>query len=79
MRAVINTGRKWCRAHNTYAQRIRHSPFYNLLREARENDVPLFFNYTRLTPQLFDELCNMIEPLLPLGHTNYRETISHGI
>ena len=34
-----------------------------------------FFQYTRMSPQLFDKLLAMIEPDIKKKHTNWRETI----
>ncbi|MFO0089384.1 MAG: hypothetical protein ACK518_00975 [bacterium] len=57
---------------------MRYSPYFNLLREAALHDTALYFNYTRMSPTVFEELSLMIGPSISHEDTRFRKSISVG-
>ena len=53
---VSMAGRMWTRPYNTENNRLEHSWYHTLMQEAAIADHYTFFNFTRLTPMLFNEL-----------------------
>ena len=45
----------------------------------RLEDPVTFQNYTRLPPQLFDEVLQRVSPAIERGVTNYMQPLSHGL
>lgn len=50
-----------------------------LVQEMRFRDLVWYYNYTRMMPESFDELLNLIEPIIRKQETNFRKPISPAI
>ena len=48
------------------------------MREAALHDQAVYFNYTRMTPTLFEELCEKVGPHIHREDTRFRKAITVG-
>lgn len=60
-----------------FQNRNQQGDYKNLIEEMRLTDVDSYFNYMRMSPNNFDELLNLVGPLLQ-KKTVVREPISSG-
>lgn len=51
----------------------------SLVQEIRLHDLDWYYNYTRMTPECFDELLILIEPIIRKQETNFRKPIPPAI
>ena len=56
--------------------RPQQGHYKNLLHEMRLTDHEMFFNYTRMTPNVFDDLLRLVGPFLK--KSSQRESVSPG-
>lgn len=61
-----------------YENRVRHSPFYNLMREAAVSQRSAYFAYLRMTPTIFEELCSKVGPHVHRDDSRFRKSITVG-
>lgn len=55
--------RRWW-VHPLNQRRVIQGDFHNLLSEMRDNDPKQFQHYMRLNPAQFDEIVNLVSPLM---------------
>lgn len=56
-----NLRRWWVKPHNTLEVRVRDGAFNKLFEYFRINDHEEFYKFTRMTPQQFEELHEMVK------------------
>ena len=71
--------RFWVRSWRTEEQRNRFGEFQQLLSHLQLRDRAAFMNFTRLTPELFQEMLQRIEPSITRQTTNYRRPLPPGL
>ena len=71
--------RWWVRPWSTQQRRLSFGHWDNLLRELRAEDAESYFNYLRMTPELFEEILHRIEPAISRQNTRWRESIPAGL
>ena len=54
--------------------RTEQGDYYNLLEEMRLTDTEKYFNYLRMTPEMFDELLSAVGPIIAKNE-NYRDDV----
>ena len=59
-------------------QMLHQSHYYKLMKTLREKDPDGFRNYTRLQPEMFDELLDRIRPRIVKQDTTYRDDLEPG-
>jgi hypothetical protein len=69
----------WVRSWLSEERRMKYGHYDTLLKELREEDPKGFFNYTRLTLDVYDEILARIEGRLVKKDTWYRRSISPGL
>jgi len=57
----------WC----THTERLQHGQYHNLLEKLRSEDRQAFVNFCRITPELFDEICDRIQDRIEKQSTNF--------
>lgn len=72
------SGRPRVEVHLGDKKRLLHSPYFNLMREVRIANQVQYFNYLRMTPSIFEELCGMVGPFIQRQDTNMRKAITVG-
>jgi len=68
--------RLWCKSW--ILRRAKQGAYPNLCRELRSEDTPAFANFARFAPQAFDNLLNLVTPLIRRQNTNFRDCITPG-
>ncbi|KAL8594576.1 hypothetical protein ACOMHN_002131 [Nucella lapillus] len=71
--------RVWVRPWRTEALRDSLGEFQQLLTSLELSDRAAFMNYTRMTPELFQEILQRIEPDITRQDTNYRRALQPGL
>jgi len=69
----------WVRPWNTAARRLLYGDWDNLIPQLREEDPDSFFNYMRMRPELFDEICHRVRPAIQGKFSNFREPLPVGL
>ena len=69
----------YVRPMNHPDERRLHGHWDNLLVTLRRDDPAQYFNYMRMSPQLFDEILERIEPAIEKSATNAREPLPPGL
>ena len=69
----------WVRYMNEPRRRLLYGHWDNLIAHLREKDPDHYFNYMRMTPQLFDEILERILPAIQKKATNCREPLEAGL
>lgn len=69
----------WVREWLTEKSREAYGHYAILMQQLRENDAPAFRNFTRMDPELFDEIVTRVSPHISKQDTNYRKSISPGL
>ena len=67
------------RPHNTPMMRMNHGHYTNLLQTLRLEDEEQFYNFTRMTPRLFDEVLHRVTPLIGKQDTTFRKALEPGL
>lgn len=61
--------RRWG-VHPINQLRQEHGHFEKLFQEMRMHDQEKFFNFTRMTPKIFDDLLSLVGPLITKTSSN---------
>lgn len=69
----------WFRPMLHPLMRAQRGQYHTLTNELRENDKRKFKNYSRLSPEMFDELLIRLTPHLQKKDTNFRKAIPPGL
>jgi hypothetical protein len=56
--------------------RYAHGAYHTLMVQLRNTDVDGFINFARMDPATFDELADLVAPLIQRRNTHYRDAIS---
>ena len=78
-RKVRKRRSRWVKYWLSQEQMLHQSHYYNLLETLREKDPDGFRNYTRLPPEMFDELLDRTRPLIVQQATTYRVALEPGL
>ena len=65
----------WVKYWLSQEQILHQSHYYNLMKTLREKDPEGFRNYTRLQPEMFDELLDRIRARIVKQDTTYRDAL----
>ena len=66
----------WVR--DLFKERKTQGAYNNLVREMRLGDREFYFKYMCMSPERFDHILSLIEPIVTKESTNFREPISAG-
>ena len=70
----------WTRPWLTEERRQQYGHYTSLLdTQLRLEDPAAFRNFTRLTPEVFDDILERVAPVIQKQHTNYRHPLSAGL
>ena len=58
-----------------WKERESKGHYHNLVQEMRLKDHSMRFNYLRMLPSTFDDLLDLVGPLLMKGTTNFRKPL----
>lgn len=61
--------RRWA-VHPINQLRSEYGHFHNLVAEMRQQDKDKFFNFTRMSPEMFDDLMNLVRPRITKYSSN---------
>jgi hypothetical protein len=72
---IYGTKRR-CQVRPLFKRRKEQGYFHNLIAEMRLGDQDAFFNFHRMSPDKFDELLNLVGPLISKNDRHRGDVIS---
>ena len=76
---IYFVGRIWVQVQNTIQERLSFSAYYQYLERYRTSNPRVWFEFVRMTPELFDELVARLTPIIQRRDTNMRTAITVGM
>lgn len=71
---VMKKRSRTCDVHPIYQRRIEQGAYHNLIAEMRLTNESQYFNYLRMTPEMFDILLSYVGPVIK-KNLNYRDDV----
>ena len=69
----------WVRPWLSADRRLQFGHYDQLMEELRMEDTQSFFNFVRMSPELFDEILHRVSPRISRQDTNYRKALLPGL